>query len=346
MTMRRRDWLQANLGALSALLGLSSARAAEARPAMGVVIHSYGIHQGADKEFADPLRFLEFCKARGAGGVQLGLRVRDADNAARVRKYLETHQLYLEASIGLPRDSADSERFAAEVATAKACGANIARTVLMSGRRYEVFDSADAFRTFHEQGRKSLTLARPIVEKQGLKLAVENHKDLRAVELVELIKEMKSEAIGVCIDTGNNLALLEKAAETVDLLAPYALTTHIKDMGVEEYAEGFLLSEVPLGRGVLDLAAVCQALRKAQPAIRFNLEMITRDPLKIPCLTPKYWATLSEIRGRRLADMLTLVRAKTAKLPRISDLAAEEKRGREDDNVKESLRFAGEKLRF
>ena len=36
-------------------------------------------------------------------------------------------------------------------------------------------------------------------------------------------------------------------------------------MGVEEYADGFLLSEVPLGEGILDLKGMVAALRKANP---------------------------------------------------------------------------------
>jgi sugar phosphate isomerase/epimerase len=344
--MTRRRWLESNLGALAALaFGEAALAAEESRPAMGVVIHSYGLHQAADKDFGDPLRFLDFCRARGAGGVQLGLRVRDADYTARVRKFLDTHHLYLEASLALPRDRGDVERFTAEVKTAKDCGVAVARTVLTTGRRYEVFDSAEGFRAFARQARQSLELARPIAEKHTLKLAVENHKDLRAVELVELIQEKKSDHVGVCVDTGNNIALLEKAQETVDLLAPFAFTSHIKDMAVEEYTDGFLLSEVPLGTGILDMPAICRALRKAQPGIRFNLEMITRDPLKIPCLTRKYWATLEQVPAPRLADMLALVRARAAKLPRISTLSADEKLQREDDNVKASLRFAARGIR-
>jgi len=69
-------------------------------------------------------------------------------------------------------------------------------------------------------------------------------------------------------------------------------------MAVQEYEEGFLLSEVPLGEGFLDLKKMVAILQKANPTIQFNLEMITRDTLKIPCLTPKYWATM-ETRRRR-----------------------------------------------
>ena len=74
--------------------------------------------------------------------------------------------------------------------------------------------------------------------------------------------------------------------------------------------------------------------------------MITRDPLKVPCLTPKYWSTLENIPGRRLAEMIALVRSKAGKkpLPRISELSKEERLQREDDNVKQCLRYAREKL--
>jgi 3-oxoisoapionate decarboxylase len=185
-----------------------------------------------------------------------------------------------------------------------------------------------------------------VVEKCEVRMAVENHKDLLAPELLELIKKQDSPWIGVCLDTGNSIALLETPEQTLELLAPRTFTTHIKDMGVEEYADGFLLAEVPLGTGFLDLPKIVSTLRKVRPDIHLNLEMITRDPLKIPCLTAKYWATLDNIPGRRLAEMLALVRAKTAKkpLPRTSELAKETQIALEDENVRECLRYAKEKL--
>src|SRR5262249_31771828 len=158
------------------------------------------------------------------------------------QEFLTTHKLYLEGSISLPKDKDDIERFAAQVRTAKRCGAAVFRTVLLNGRRYEVFETADAFRTFHKQARQALDWARPVVEKHEIRMAVENHKDLRSVELLEVVKKLDSPFVGVCIDTGNNIALLEKPQETVDLLAPHAFTTHIKDMGVQEYVDGFLLA--------------------------------------------------------------------------------------------------------
>src|SRR5207249_4182853 len=125
-----------------------------------------------------------------------------------------------------------------------------------NGRRYEVFDRVEPFRKFLEQAQQLLALARPVAEKYEMHMAVENHKDLQATELLDVIKKLDSPLIGICLDTGNNVALLEPPQETVSLLAPHTLTTHLKDMGVEEYGDGFLLAEVPLGAGFLDLPTI------------------------------------------------------------------------------------------
>lgn len=336
----RREALAGGLAALAA--AAHGRQPAPPRPRMGVVVHSYGIRRGAEKEFQDPFTFLEYCRTIGAGGVQANLGARDDASCDKLRAHAEKHNLFIEASIALPRDKADADRFAAEVRAAKRCGADVFRTVLMNGRRYEAFDSAEAFRTFFDRAKESLALARPAVEKHELRMAVENHKDLQAPDLLALVKKQDSPLVGVCLDTGNNVALLEHPQETAELLAPVTFTTHVKDMGVEEYADGFLLSEVPIGAGFLDLPKVVAAVRKANPRARLNLEMITRDPLKIPVLTPKYWATLEAVPARRLAEMLALVRAKAGKqpLPRPGSLAKDEQLRREDDNVRASLRRA------
>ena len=130
-----------------------------------------------------------------------------------------------------------------------------------------------------------------------MKLAVENHKDWRANELVDIMKELNSEWIGVTLDFGNSIALMENPMEVIQSLAPHLLPPTLKDMGVDEYADGFLLSEVPLGEGILDLPKIFALCKQFNPDTTFNLEMITRDPLEIPCLTENYWATFEGVPG-------------------------------------------------
>jgi sugar phosphate isomerase/epimerase len=343
MTLTRRELLTAGATALVA----GAAGAADDRRRMGVVIHSYGLRAaGKESHFDDPLAFLEYCHGLGAGGVQTSLGARDDAYADRLRERAKALGMYVEGSVRAPREPGDVERFTAEVRTTRACGAEVVRTVLLGGRRYEVLDSAAAFRQFAERARRSLALAKPVVERHGARLAVENHKDFLAPQLVELIRAVDSPQVGVCLDFGNNLALLEPPAETVEALAPFTFTTHVKDLGVEEYADGFRMAEVPLGTGFVDLPRLVGVIQKARPGVRLNLEMITRDPLLIPCLTAKYWATLEELSGRRLAEALALVRKHAARepLPRVSGLGRAEQLQREDDNVRQCLRYAAEKL--
>jgi sugar phosphate isomerase/epimerase len=252
----------------------------------------------------------------------------------------------LEGIVRLPRDRDDLGQFSAEVQSGARAGATVLRTAMLSGRRYETFTTAADFRTFADQAFRSLTLAEPVAARHGVCLAVENHKDFRADELTATLKRIDSAHVGACVDTGNSIALLEDPIEVVNALAPWAVTTHLKDMAVREYEQGFLLAEVPLGEGFLDLRRIVRTLRSARPAIRLNLEMITRDPLEIPCLTDKYWATFGELPGRHLARALTMVRAHAAKhpLPRISSLALDARIKLEEDNVQRSFAFARKEL--
>jgi sugar phosphate isomerase/epimerase len=347
--LSRRDLLAAGAAALP-LLAVPHVLAEEPptkRTSMGVVIHSYPARQSQKpNRFSEPLVFLEHCRSIGAGGVQLNIGQRDEAYAAQLREAAAKAGMYLEGSISLPKGAADVDRFTAELRTAKACGVTIVRSALLGSRRYETFDSADAFAKFASASWESLALAKPVVEREQLKIAVENHKDWRVSELVALLKRLDSPQFGVCVDTGNSIALVEDPLAVVEAYAPLAFTTHIKDMGVEEYPSGFRLAEVPFGKGFLDLPKIVEMLRRANPAIRFNLEMITRDPLDIPCLTPKYWATMSGVPATELAASLALVRKHALRepLPRTTGLSPEERIRKEEENVQACLAFAREKL--
>lgn len=325
---------------IAAELKLAAAEPAKPQK-MGIVIHSY-----AARRFADPLTFVEHCRSLGAGGVQIGLGVREDAEIEKLRRAARSGSMYLEGISGLPRSVKDVERFTAELRTAKACGAAVVRTTLLGGRRYETFNSAEEFRRFADESGQWLQLAKPVVEQHGIRLAIENHKDWRAADLVKIIERVNSPNIGITVDTGNNISLLEEPHEVVEALAPYAFTVHFKDMAVAEYADGFLLSEVPFGTGFLDLARIVKLLRDKQPQIQFNLEMMTRDPLKVPCLTKKYWATFETLPGKHLADALSMVRKNAAKqpLPQVSGESPADRLKAEDENVRLCMEYANAKL--
>jgi sugar phosphate isomerase/epimerase len=319
---------------------------------MGVAIASYAARWGARVNTArhprwkDALDVLEHCHAIGAGGLQIGVREWAGDFAAKVRGRREALGLYLEGQVSLPREEKDVERFAADLRGAREAGITVLRTAA-GNRRYEDFDSAEGFARFKEGAWRSLTLCEPVLKRHDVVLAVENHKDWRVADLLEMLKRLGSERVGVTLDTGNSIALLEDPMEVVEALAPHALSVHIKDMGVREYEEGFLLSEVPLGEGFLDLPRIIETCRRHHPKVRFNLEMITRDPLRVPCMSEKYWATMGEVRGRELARAMGMVRKCSSKaLPKTSGLSDDERVALEDELIRRSFVFAKEKLKL
>ncbi len=352
--MTRRQLLQIGSVAATAMTPAAApwAEAQQRKTGMGIGNSSYGQRNTADRSsraeepLTDPVNFLEHCHQIGAGGVQATLRSTERGYTNQVRNLAEKYGLYFEASVRLPQEQTDLDSFRREVQAAKNAGALALRAVMLRGRRYENFDSAEAFGQFVQQSWKSLTLAEPIVRRQRMKLAIENHKDWRVEEMLGMLKKISSESVGVTLDTGNNVALLEDPITTAEALAPYAYSVHIKDMGVEAYEDGFLLSEVPLGEGFLDLNKIVQTVRRSQPNTRFTLEMITRDPLQIPVFTEKYWATFAALPGRDLAMMLNTVKNRNSDkpLPRISQLSPAEQLRVEEENVQKSVAYAADTL--
>lgn len=294
-----------------------------------------------------PQNFLTYCRGLGAGGMQCSLGVLAEKDAASLRNYAAENALYIEAIVRPPNDKDDVARFDAELNTAAAVGAKAARTTIIPGRRYEQFDSLKAHLEAAARGQRMLELAAPVAEKHRIPIAVENHKDQRDSERVALFEHIGSEFVGACVDTGNSFALLEDPIQTVRTFAPWAHSVHLKDQALQICDEGFLLADIPLGQGGLDLKTMVAILKKAKPNIQFSLELITRDPLIVPCLTEKYWATFPKLPGREMARTLQYVREHSSdNLQYISKMTPAEQLGRETLNVRQSLDYARNELRL
>lgn len=319
---------------------------------MGIVVHSYANRWQSKTPsqkypgFTNAIELIEHCHKIGAAGVQVVVKDWTSDFARKVRDKREKLGLYLEGSISLPGKPEDVAVFEQEVINAKEAGAVVLRTVTSGGRRYEVFHSMEEVEEFKKRALTSIQLAEPVVRKHKVKLAIENHKDWRADELVNALKKVNSEWIGVTLDFGNSIALMEDPMTVIETLVPFAFSTHVKDMGVEEYADGFLLSEVPLGKGFLDVPKIVALCRQHNPGIKFSLEMITRDPLEIPCLKNEYWAVFDGVNGSELAHTLRLVKQNKymSHLPRVSQLSGEERLAVEEDNILECLQYSKDRL--
>ena len=220
------------------------------------------------------------------------------------------------------------------------------RSVCLSGRRYETFNDLPAWQTFMKDSKAKLARAIPVLERNKMPLGLENHKDWTVEQMVPLLKSYSSEYLGTCIDWGNNMSLCDDPMDLVEQLAPFCINSHIKDMAVEEYADGFYLAEVPLGQGMLPLKKMLDTILAKRPNVKFSLDMLTRNPLLIPCLTEKYWVTFTDRNGVFPARMLRMVRANKPKKPLVwvDKLDQAAKLQFEQDNISQSVAFARDGL--
>lgn len=326
-----------------------------ARPLrLGLVVYCFNIAAKNSSKlpdvphFSDPLVYIREAKRLRAGAVQIPFPVSEREKLWEIRDLAEQSGIVLETTLGLPKSDPDLDRFDAELKFARDLGIKVARTVLLPGRRYEQFRSVLDYANEMTRATKALSDAEKFARRYDVKLALENHKDQTTEERLALLEQFSSEYIGACFDIGNNIALLEDPVAAARAFAPWTLTVHFKDQGVREYPEGFLLADVPVGQGAIDLAAVINIIRAKKPEVLFHLELITRDALRIPIYRDDYWATLDAIRAPHLAETLALLKKRSAPndFPVISTLPAAEQVRIERANIEESFRYSADHLGF
>ena len=97
----------------------------------------------------------------------------------------------------------------------------------------------------------------------GLTLALENHGDLQAMEVLELVERVGNEALDVCFDTANALRVGDDVLEAANKLAAITRMLHLKDVEAPTAAmEPAGPCSVAYGEGVVPLREVLAALER------------------------------------------------------------------------------------
>jgi len=293
-----------------------------------------------------PEQLIDYCHSLGLGGAEVGAPPTEASEIARLKDKIQSYDMHVIFNVPMPRTEEDLPRFDAGVKAAHDIGA-FGLHAAMTGRRYEDFKTLAEYQKSFEANQKSVALAEPVLRKHKVRLAIENHKGWRAVEQAAWMKRVDSEYVGVHFDFGNNVSLLEDPMFTLETLKPWIFSGHIKDMGVRPYDQGFLLSEVPFGEGFLDLKKMVDILRQKDPKMPLDLEMITREPLKVPIYTDQYWVTFQDIPGQQVAHLMEIVQKDSAKkkaLPTVAGLDTAARIKLEEDLNVACIRYARQNL--
>jgi len=145
----------------------------------------------------------------------------------------------------------------------------------------------------------------------GVKIAIENHNgDLQAREVRSIIEESGKDFVASCLDTGNPLWVVEDPFVSLETLAPYVVTTHVRDSLVFEHPRGAAGQWVVLGDGNVDFVRFVAEFRRLCPKSSMQLEIITgRPPRIIPYLEQDFWKAFPKASGAEFARFVKLVKS-------------------------------------
>lgn len=133
--------------------------------------------------------------------------------------------------------------------------------------------------------------------KAKIKLAIENHDRLSCAEFNEIIDQVGSDWVGICLDTVNSLGAVEAPNTVIPALAPRAINLHIKDFEIirANGQMGFTVQGTALGQGRLDVAKVITAVGGTECEITAVIELWTprQDSYEATVALENKWAKTS-----------------------------------------------------
>jgi 3-oxoisoapionate decarboxylase len=233
-----------------------------------------------------------------------------------------------------PKNGTPTEYLTSGLKVAKAIGASAMRVFMGS--------SADRqgpvpIERHMEETVKALRSVRTLALDVGVKIGIENHSgDMQARECRDLIETAGKDYVGCCLDTGNPMWVLEDPLLTLEILGPYAVTTHIRDSVVFEHPRGAAWQWVTLGDGIVDWPRFMERYRQICPTATMQLENITgRPPRIVAYLEPDFW---KEFPKARAADFVSFVALAKRGRPLMAPMIIADQVGRVPPEYSEALK--------
>lgn len=225
--------------------------------------------------------------AKEVGLDVLHITLQDLDNntdpefLANVKKMSEEMEIGLElnASFNAPYDSRVNICVKDALELAHAIGASLVKYSLDIKRPRKVTHSKMCPEVMKQLAERAIEIKEnlPLMEEYGLKIAVENHTDTFAEEVVWVIEQVSHPDVGACCDTINSLVVGEGIEESVRILAPYTICMHFCDNNIVPDWDGTHSLGTVIGEGMVDCVKIMQIMRSVAPpgldTINFEIEL-------------------------------------------------------------------------
>lgn len=250
---------------------------------------------------------LDFAHAHGATVVNFSeprfLGGSDFDHLKRIREHADS--LGIQVEVGFGSICPTSTRFVKEDGTAREqllkmfeiariVGSPFVRCYLGSA---DERNSSLPLERHIENTIAACKSVRDADERHGIKIAVENHAgDLQARQLRELVEEAGTDYVGALLDAGNATWTLESPFHTLEVLAPLALTTGVRDSRIWLADDAVHVMWVPMGQGNVGIERWVRRFHELRPDLPLSLEIINlRSPRKFAVRERAFWEQYRDV---------------------------------------------------
>lgn len=197
------------------------------------------------------------------------------------------------------------EGLAEAIPAAAALGARVLRVLaspVLEGARAAYVASWDAYLA---EVVARLRAVIPLAEHHGITLALENHQDLTADDLLQIVAEVGGPNIGVTFDPVNALIVAEDPFTVLHRLAPHVRNVHLADYIAYPSHEGWRLVRCALGEGDLNLRRLLVLLAALAPGASCQIELVSHSARHVRLFTDAWW---NGYPPRDIRDVLPILR--------------------------------------
>mgnify|MGYP001223342904 CR=1 FL=1 len=234
-------------------------------------IYSFGYGAGFIKDerviraepFIDLPKLVEMADAASMGGIEFPVDYFFGDDFADLNAFIESlEKINLAARLDIDTFEPDYVRnLLPVIAKRNISFVRIKMSNLFGGNRYK----QGSFREVYVDFVEKLHAVLPSLGEHGIKLLIENHQDLSADELVQIINETSAELVGVNWDIGNSLPTGDTPEGFLQKTKPFIGNVHIKDYKLYRRGDGYSLCRCAIGDGVVNFENLFSALEPKTP---------------------------------------------------------------------------------
>ena len=266
-------------------------------------------------------QLLDFAHAHGASVVNFSeprfLGSTESDHLKRVREHADSLDIGIEVGFGsicptstrfVEDDGTAREQLLRMFGIARLLGSPFVRCYLGSAddRKGEI--------PLEQHIENTIAACRSVRDedgRHGIKIAIENHAgDLQARQLRALVEEAGTDYVGTLLDSGNATWTLEDPFHTMEVLAPLALTTGIRDSRIWIEDGTVNVMWVPMGKGNVGIGRWAKRFSELRPDLAFSLEIINlRAPRKFPVNDEGFWEHYRDVPAWVYERFLSIARS-------------------------------------